>query len=40
MIKFWKTPTCPLKKKKIKRGKKKPVSLFLKLNWFYMTFQD
>lgn len=39
MIKFWKTPTCPLKKKKIKRGKKTGVSIS-KLNWFYMTFQD
>lgn len=38
MIKFWKTPTCPLKKKKIKR-EKTGVSIS-KLNWFYMTFQD
>lgn len=27
MIKFWKTPTCPLKNKKIKRGKKTGVSI-------------
>lgn len=27
MIKFWKTRTCPLKKKKIKRGKKTGVSI-------------
>lgn len=39
MIKFWKTLTCPLKKKKIKRGKKTGVSIS-KINWFYMTFQD
>lgn len=38
MIKFWKTPTSPLKKKKIKTGKK-PVSLFLKLTGFTWHFK-